>query len=81
MSRPVGCDGLGVRFRGCHIKSAVGMEVDEARRTLASVQLARDHATCGRHGAATALLMQVNSDPGFCFSTSPITSAHGCRLQ
>ena len=35
------------------------MDMDDAMKTLASVQMARDHATCGRHGAATALLMKV----------------------
>lgn len=31
----------------------------EAIAALASIQLARDHAAAGRHGPATALLMQV----------------------
>ncbi|CAN0025645.1 unnamed protein product, partial [Ectocarpus sp. 12 AP-2014] len=35
------------------------MEADDARKTLSSVRLARDHAASGRHGAATALLMQA----------------------
>eukprot|EP00904_Undaria_pinnatifida_P007075 jgi/Undpi1/3498/HiC_scaffold_16.g06870.m1 len=38
------------------------MDSDDAMKTLASVQMARDHATCGRHGAATALLMKVLQD-------------------
>lgn len=37
----------------------VAMDADDADKALASVQLARDHARCGRHGAATAGLMQV----------------------
>ena len=35
------------------------MDADDAMKTLASVQMARDHASRGRHGAATALLMKV----------------------
>lgn len=35
------------------------MDADDAEKALSSVQLARDHARCGRHGAATAGLMQV----------------------
>lgn len=38
---------------------SLDMDAGDANRTLASVQLARDHAKEGRNGAATALLMQV----------------------
>lgn len=39
--------------------AVIAMDADDAEKALSSVQLARDHARCGRHGAATAGLMQV----------------------
>ncbi|CAN0238962.1 unnamed protein product, partial [Pylaiella littoralis] len=38
---------------------AVAMDADNVNKALVLVQLARDHARCGRHGAATAGLMQA----------------------
>lgn len=39
------------------------MDRGAAMKMLASVQMAREHCAAGRHGAATALFMQVSCPP------------------